>query len=133
MATHPVVWFEIYVEDMERAKKFYENVFQTKLQKLNSPELELWAFSMVKDGVGCAGALVKMPGFASGGNSTLVYFNCADCAVEAARVVKAGGRIEREKFSIGEYMVSSRWPSTLKGICSGCTQCNRAAPASEVS
>lgn len=103
MATHPVVWFEIYVEDMERAKKFYENVFQTKLQKLNSPELELWAFSMVKDGVGCAGALVKMPGFASGGNSTLVYFNCADCAVEAARVVKAGGRIEREKFSIGEY------------------------------
>ena len=35
----------------------------------------------VKDGVGCSGALVKMPGFASGGNSTLVYFNCADCAV----------------------------------------------------
>jgi len=31
------------------------------------------------------------------------YFNCGDCAVEAARVVKAGGRIEREKFSVGEY------------------------------
>jgi predicted enzyme related to lactoylglutathione lyase len=31
--------------------------------------------------VGCSGALVKMPGFASGGNGTLVYFNCADCAV----------------------------------------------------
>jgi predicted enzyme related to lactoylglutathione lyase len=36
MASNPVVWFEIYVEDMERAKKFHENVFQTKLQKLNS-------------------------------------------------------------------------------------------------
>ena len=103
MATNPVVWFEIYVEDMERAKKFYENVFQVRLEKLNSPALELWAFPMVKDGVGCSGALVKMPGFSSGGNSTLVYFNSADCAVEAARVVKAGGRIEREKFSIGEY------------------------------
>ena len=103
MTTNPVMWFEIYVEDMERAKNFYENVFQTKLEKLNSPAVELWAFPMVKDGVGCSGALVKMPGFASGGNSTLVYFNCDDGAVEAARVLKAGGRIQRKKFSIGEY------------------------------
>ena len=111
MASNPVVWFEIYVEDMERAKKFYENVFQTKLQKLNSPELELWAFSMVKDGVGCAGALVKMPGFASGGNSPLVYFNCADCAVEAARVVKAGG--ERVLREIGGHRVGAKDPALI--------------------
>jgi predicted enzyme related to lactoylglutathione lyase len=103
MATNPIGWFEIYVEDMERAKKFYEDVLQTKLEKLNNPALEMWAFPMVREGVGCSGALVKMPGFASGGNSTLVYFNSADCAIEAARVVKSGGRVQREKFSIGEY------------------------------
>ena len=125
MANSPVVWFESYVEDIERAKKFYEDVLQTKLEKLNNPALELWGFPMIKDGVGCSGALVKMPGFASGGNSTVVYFNCADCAVETARVAKAGGRIQRETFSMGEYGFS-RWPSTLKGICSGCTQCNNA-------
>jgi hypothetical protein len=44
-----------------------------------------------------------MPGFPSGGNSVLVYFSCADCAIEAGRVAKAGGRVEKEKFSIGEY------------------------------
>ena len=44
-----------------------------------------------------------MPGFPSGGNSTLVYFVCDDCAVEEARVKKSGGRIEKPKFSIGEY------------------------------
>jgi predicted enzyme related to lactoylglutathione lyase len=44
-----------------------------------------------------------MPGFSSGGNSTIVYFTCEDCAVEAGRVVGAGGRIQKEKFSIGEY------------------------------
>jgi len=103
MATNPVVWFEIYVQDMERAKKFYEAVFQTELEKLNNPELEMWAFPMAKDGMGASGALVKMPGFLSGGNSTLVYFSCVDCATEAARVVKAGGRIQREKFFIGQY------------------------------
>ena len=48
MATNPVVWFEIYVQDMERAKKFYEAVFQTELEKLNNPELEMWAFPMPK-------------------------------------------------------------------------------------
>ena len=103
MTHNPVGWFEIYVQDMERAKKFYETVFQIKLEKLNSPELELWAFPMFMDQVGASGALVRMPGFPSSGNSILVYFSCVDCAVEGARVLKAGGRIEREKMSIGEY------------------------------
>jgi predicted enzyme related to lactoylglutathione lyase len=87
---------------------------------------------MVKDGAGCSGAWVKMPGFSSAGNSTLVYFNSADCAVEAARVVKAGGCLERENFP-SVNIVSSRWRATLKGICSGYTQCNDSAPAAQVS
>jgi predicted enzyme related to lactoylglutathione lyase len=33
----------------------------------------------------------------------LVYFSCTDCAVEAKRIVAAGGRIMKEKFSIGAY------------------------------
>jgi len=103
MTHNPVGWFEIYVQDMARAKSFYESVFQAKLEKLNSPDIEMWAFPMLVDRWGAAGALVRMPGIASGGNSTLVYFACADCAVETARVVAAGGRIHREKFSIGEY------------------------------
>jgi predicted enzyme related to lactoylglutathione lyase len=103
MINNPVGWFEIYVQDMTRAKAFYESVFQRTLEKLNSPEVELWAFPMQLDGMGAAGALVKMEGFPSGGNSVLVYFSCADCAVEAARVTAAGGRIQREKMSIGEY------------------------------
>jgi predicted enzyme related to lactoylglutathione lyase len=40
---------------------------------------------------------------ASGGNSTIVYFSCEDCGFEATRVTTAGGRIMRDKFSIGEY------------------------------
>ena len=58
---------------------------------------------MAMDRMGAGGALVKMPGVPSGGNSTLVYFSCVDCATEAGRVVKSGGRIHREKWSIGPY------------------------------
>ncbi len=33
-----VGWFEIYVEDMDRAKKFYEAMLDLKLEKLPIPE-----------------------------------------------------------------------------------------------
>ena len=96
-------WFEIYVQDMDRAKAFYESVFQIKLERLNNPEVELWAFPMEMDRWGAGGALVKMEGVSSGGNSTIIYFSCEDCAIEQSRIIAAGGMVHREKWAIGEY------------------------------
>lgn len=101
--SNPVGWFEIYVQDMARARAFYESVFDVRLTDLGGPDMEMWAFPMGDQTYGASGALVKMPGFPSGGNSVLVYFTCDDCAVEAAKAVKAGGRIQKEKMSIGQY------------------------------
>ena len=103
MRNNPVCWFEIYVQDMPRAKAFYEGVLEAKLEKLNSPEIDMWAFGMDGSKAGAGGSLVRMPGLPSGGNSTLVYFACEDCAIEEGRVEKFGGRIQRAKMSIGEY------------------------------
>ncbi len=103
MTNNPVGWFEIYVQDMSRAKAFYEAVFATRLEKLESPEIEMWAFPMQPDGTGSAGSLVKYEGYPSGSNSTLVYFTCADCAVEAKRASENGGKVFKEKFSIGQF------------------------------
>ncbi len=104
MKGNPVGWFEIYVQDMERARKFYEAVFEVKLQRLNSPGLEMWAFPGAQGTYGTPGSLVKMQGVPpSRGLGTLVYFMCDDCATEEARVAKFGGRVERRKMGIGEY------------------------------
>ncbi len=103
MERNAVGWFEIYVQDMARAKAFYEAVFGTKLERLESPGIEMWAFPMKPDGGGAAGSLVKYEGYPSGGNSTLVYFSCADCANEARRTADSGGKVFKEKFSIGPY------------------------------
>jgi hypothetical protein len=100
---NPVGWFEIYVDEMSRAKAFYESVFGLQLAKLEGHDLEMWAFPMQSQGYGAPGTLVHMPGLAAGANSVLVYFSCADCAVEAARAEKAGGRIQKPKTSIGQY------------------------------
>lgn len=100
---NPVGWFEIYVQDMARAKRFYETVLGLRLDRLEVDALEMWAFPMTMDAGGASGSLVQAEGMPSGGNSTLVYFSCADCAVEAGRVAAAGGTLVREKFSIGQY------------------------------
>lgn len=101
--SNPVGWFEIYVEDMPRAKAFYEAVFGVTFTALESPGIEMWAFEMDQATYGASGALVRMPGFSSGRNSVLVYFHCTDCAVEAEKAVKAGGALQKPKMSIGQY------------------------------
>lgn len=105
MAGNAVAWFEIYVQDMDRARAFYEAVFEVTLERLASPAdgLELWTFPGDPASYGAHGALVKMAGVASGGCGTLVYFHCKDCAVEEARAAAAGGRVQRPKTSIGAY------------------------------
>ena len=103
MDGNPVRWFEIYVQDMARARAFYEAVLGIQLTPLAGPEVEMLAFPSQMEQYGASGALVKMPGFPSGGNSVLVYFASEDCAIEAARVAQAGGALQKEKFSIGQY------------------------------
>jgi predicted enzyme related to lactoylglutathione lyase len=105
MKGNPVGWFEIYVQDMGRARKYYEALFDVKLEKLESPagELEMWSFPGNQDSYGTPGALVKMKDAPSGGLGTLVYFMCEDCARQEARVPKLGGKIHRKKMSIGQY------------------------------
>jgi len=107
MTRNAVGWFEIYVDDMARARAFYEAVFQRTLTHLtadgDASGLQMWAFQGNPDDGGAAGALVHMPGFAAGGGATIVYFSCADCGVEAGRAAAHGGRIFKDKFSIGQY------------------------------
>ena len=105
MKGNPVGWFEIYVQDMARARKFYEGLFATKLEKLETPvaDLEMWSFPGEQDAYGTPGALCRMKGVPSGGQGTLVYFMCDDCAVEEARVPKRGGKVDRKKMGIGQY------------------------------
>ncbi|WP_426702291.1 VOC family protein [Rhodanobacter sp. Col0626] len=106
MQSKPVGWFEIYVQDMSRAKAFYEAVFPFQLEKLESPDpgFEMWSFpGPMDDSNGASGALVKMAGVPSGVGGTVVYFMCKDCATEAGKVAASGGQVAKAKFSIGKY------------------------------
>ena len=51
MAENAVRWFEIYVQDMARARRFYETVLGVKLEQIGpvDQDLEMWAFQMSPD------------------------------------------------------------------------------------
>ena len=103
MTGNPICWFEIYVQDMPKARAFYGAVLKAEFTLISPNAPELWGFPQTLTGYGSGGALARMEGVPSGGNSTLVYFSCEDCAVEAARVEAAGGKVMRDKTSIGPY------------------------------
>jgi uncharacterized protein len=99
-------WFEIYVDDIDRATRFYETVFDTKLESLGDPSDQntiMMSFPGDMETYGAAGALVKMEGFNAGGNGTLIYFHSEDCIAEESRVTSAGGKIIKPKMSIGKH------------------------------
>jgi hypothetical protein len=105
---NPVGWFEIYVNDMARAKSFYEEVFAITLEPLATPDpsIEMWSFPMDEETMnvyGAPGALCKMDGCSPGNGGTLIYFSCDDCAVEEARAVNARATVLKPKFAIGEH------------------------------
>ena len=134
MQPNPVGWFEIYVEDMPRAKAFYEAVLQCELVNLANPStesypgLEMWGFpNSDMSGYGASGTLAKMPGWSGGVGGTLVYFMCDDCAVEAARAALHGGSIFKEKMSIGEHGFIALVIDT-EGNMIGLHSCNQCSP-----
>jgi uncharacterized protein len=103
--TNAVGWFDIYVNDMERAVAFYEAVLLQKLEQMGDPtgETQMMSFPGDMTSYGASGALVKSEYSSPGIGGTMLYFSVEDCLVEQSRVVAAGGKIVRPKFSIGQF------------------------------
>ena len=98
-------WFDIYVEDMDRAVTFYESVLGQKLEKIIDPtgETQMMGFPANMKAYGASGALVKSNHSRPGVGGTVVYFSVEDCSVQESRIIAANGKIVRSKFSIGEF------------------------------
>lgn len=107
-----VGWFDIYVDDLDRAVGFYEAVLGRKLEEIGDPtgESQMMSFPAEMSAYGAGGALSKSQHARPGIGGTIIYFSVADCATEESRVEAAGGKVIRPKFSIGEF----GWVSLLQ-------------------
>ncbi len=98
-----VGWFDIYVNDMARAKQFYETVFNVTLVDMPSEWGKQAAFPFDAQKPFISGALVEQKDHRSTGNNTIVYFETVNCTEEEQRIEQAGGKILQPKMDIGQF------------------------------
>jgi len=97
--THAINWFEIPVSDFDRAKMFYETIFDYQMpeNQMGPARMGFLLYDFQNGGRG--GAIVHNPGFYSPStNGTLVYLNCDPDLMEVLnKVIPAGGKMLQEK------------------------------------
>lgn len=99
-----VGWFELPVLDMDRAVKFYETVFDVKLERHPMGPLDMAWFPMMDNGNGSPGSLVKHEFYKPSKEGALLYFTATsgDLNNELGRVEAAGGKICKPRKQISE-------------------------------
>ena len=98
-----VGWFEIPVEDMDRAVRFYEDVFGFGLERHRLGPLDMAWFPSSPEGKGSAGSLVSSgENYKPSAEGTLIYFTSpsGDVDNELERIEGAGGRVLQPKTLI---------------------------------
>ena len=100
--TNAINWFEIPVTDFERAKKFYETIYDGEIMEMPFPGGRYGMLpSDMQNGVG--GGLAQGEGFEPSAKGTIVYLNGGeDLNIPLAKVETAGGKIILSKTAIGE-------------------------------
>lgn len=97
-----ISWFEIPAENLERAQKFYEEIFGMKLVPMDLPNIKMRMFP-IDDMMGVGGAVCKAEGFykSSSTDGVLIYLNGnPDVQKILDKVEKAGGKILVPKTEI---------------------------------
>lgn len=100
MKQNMVGWFEIPVLDMDRAKAFYEDVFQIELSIHDFGGFLMGWFPFDEGKPGAAGTLVKQDSYVPSQEGTLIYFSSENVQNEVSRIDSAGGKVIQEKTQI---------------------------------
>jgi len=103
MEHNMVGWFEIPVTDMEKAKKFYEEVLDIYSQVQDFHVTEMGGFPFLETKPGAAGFLIKNEAYqASEEKGALIYSSSTDISTQLKKVLKAGRKVLQAKTLIAE-------------------------------
>ena len=108
--TNPVVYFEIPVNDLQRAVKFYSAIFNFTFEKeiMDGYEMAFFPFTESKSGV--TGALVKGDVYKPTKNGVILYFKTDNIENTLKKVLENSGSIlypktlnEKFGFAVSEF------------------------------
>jgi uncharacterized protein len=101
--TNALNWFEIAVNDISRAKKFYETIFEMKMGETEMPGMKYAMFPWSPEIGKVGGGLAQSPMHKPGAGGSILYLNAnPDLQNVLNRIEKAGGKITMPKTAIGE-------------------------------
>lgn len=104
-----ISWFEIPVQDMQRAKEFYQTIFNIKLQDMPMEDIS-YAF-WTNEGIG--GALAKGSDYIPSKTGSLCFLNGGeDLSHVLNKINDAGGKVIQSKTSIGPHGFIARFVDT---------------------
>jgi hypothetical protein len=107
--THALNWFEIPVQNMDRAQRFYETLLAAPLRReAMGPEVTLAVLPYNPAQDGCGGALMAAGAQAQPSRTgTIVYLNAGDRLDPALeRLAQAGGQILVPRVDLPDGMGS---------------------------
>ena len=94
-------WFEIPVSDTERAKKFYQEVFNIEMPTIDMMGMKMTMFPSADMNGKVSGALVEGPMHKPSAEGAVIYLNGnPDLALALSKIEAAGGKIEMPKTHI---------------------------------
>ncbi len=98
-----VIWFEIWVSDLERAKSFYTGMFGWKYEPLAEYDAEAYWQILAGDAAAVNGALVGSPGRETPrGRTSLLYLHVSDLEQSVDRARGLGGSVVLGRTKISE-------------------------------
>lgn len=102
LMSQPVGYFEIPVQDLNRAIQFYQATFGYTFTRTSIDGNEMALFPAIENAPGITGALAKGPTYVPSLTGSLVYFNTRDLDALLTRAQAQGGKVLYPKTSIGE-------------------------------
>jgi len=100
---NPVNWFEIPVNDMDRAKNFYETILGIEITLTDIGNALMGWFPFEPNSGGATGTLIKAESYVPSYDGTMVYFSVEEINDIIPKIRSTGCKIINEKFSIGEH------------------------------
>ncbi|MBK6831746.1 MAG: VOC family protein [Flavobacteriales bacterium] len=101
--TNALNWFEIATNDLDRATKFYETVFNINMEAMDFPGMQMRSFPADSMNGKAGGALVKSDMHKPSKEGAVIYLNAnPDLSDPLSRVEKAGGKVIMPKTKISD-------------------------------
>ena len=96
-------WFEISVNDIARATKFYETIFDVKLEQSEMMGMKMAFFPAENMNGKVSGGLVEGPMHKPSADGAKIYFNGnPDLGVALSKIEAAGGKVTMPKTHISD-------------------------------